>query len=138
MAHAIVDAESHSYIELFLRVAVRDAGVTPRCIVTDDDNAEWKAIATVFGSSTSHKLCQFHIKKNWCGPFPGETLAAATPSFRFFILVDLYHLLMLVSCACITVPVQAPNPEQKARDPQRSQGQSSACRHHEAFAPKSV
>ena len=65
VAYCITNSTDAIHVTAFLE-SIKQAApeVVPPVIVTDDDNAEWSAVQTVF-PGIKRFLCQFHVRKSW-------------------------------------------------------------------------
>ena len=65
VAYCITNSTDAIHVTAFLESLKQAAPeVVPPVIVTDDDNAEWSAVQTVF-PGIKRFLCQFHVRKSW-------------------------------------------------------------------------
>ena len=70
---------------LCLAVLAANPTVTPACFVTDDDDAEYKAIRTAY-TDMEVFLCQWHVLKNWNLHIPNDAASTGISDFLDLLL----------------------------------------------------
>ena len=66
VAFCLTNKESEDAVTFFLnKVRSSAPEVKVSLFVTDDDNAGWNAIRSVFGKAVQQYLCVWHVHKNW-------------------------------------------------------------------------
>nr|XP_022334767.1 uncharacterized protein LOC111131491 [Crassostrea virginica] len=66
VAFCISNRESEDAITVFLNaVKARAPNTVVNVLMTDDDNAGWNAVKSVFGGHIHHFLCHWHVHESW-------------------------------------------------------------------------